>query len=203
MFATLLEPQQTLPLQTSSSSSYSFHYAHAPAHSSPLAPRNVNVPSSSHCSMSQPSSKIGSHPSQQFSEDQGRRNGGNDHRQLSSPSQPRANATTTPYAQRYAAKISSPLRNISSISPAAREKRRDIFLSRVKRDREAGRFDARGEQLMMMEYVAEQKQWGEAMRRDAEGIHRAYNLEEAAEEEQDLVQGKSWLSARFRPDRLD
>lgn len=36
---------------------------------------------------------------------------------------------------------------------------------------------------MMMEYVAEQRQWGEAMRRDADGILRGVKLEEVVEEE--------------------
>lgn len=57
-----------------------------------------------------------------------------------------------------------------------------MFLSRVKRDREAGRLDARGEQLMMMEYMAEQKQWGEIMSRRADGILREYGLDEEGEE---------------------
>jgi len=91
------------------------------------------------------------------------------------------------YAQRYASQVSNPAskvasRGTTSASEAARAKRRDMFLSRVKRDREAGRLDARGEQLMMMEYMAEQKQWGEIMSRRADGILREYGLDEEGEE---------------------
>ncbi|KAL2014277.1 hypothetical protein VTN00DRAFT_1802 [Thermoascus crustaceus] len=191
MFATL-QPQQTFPPLQSSSSL--FHYA--PARSSPLAPCNVNISSSSSSrrsmsshSFSPSSSKFGTFPLQfQFSPDQERRNGDQQQQpksQLQSQQTQHTTATKpSPYAQRYASKISNPLRNIS---PVSREKRRDIFLNRVKRDREAGKFEARGEQLMMMEYVAEQKQWNEAMRRDADGILRGYNLEEVVEEERELV----------------
>ena len=37
----------------------------------------------------------------------------------------------------------------------------------MKRDRADGRFENRGEQLVLLEHVAEQKRWGEAMRRSA------------------------------------
>ena len=53
----------------------------------------------------------------------------------------------------------------SSASPSAR---RNLFLNRVKRDRDDGRFGDRGEQLVLMEHVAEEKRWGEVMRRRAE-----------------------------------
>ncbi|KAL1857837.1 hypothetical protein Plec18170_003061 [Paecilomyces lecythidis] len=91
-------------------------------------------------------------------------------------------AKPSAYAQRYASKVSSPASKVVSrgnvsASEAARAKRRDMFLNRVKRDREAGRLDARGEQLMMMEYMAEQKQWDEIMSRRADGILREYGLD--------------------------
>lgn len=63
-----------------------------------------------------------------------------------------------------------------------------MFLNRVKRDREAGRLDARGEQLMMMEYMAEQKQWDEIMSRRADGILREYGLD-GEEDEVEVEEG--------------
>lgn len=40
---------------------------------------------------------------------------------------------------------------------------------------------------MMMEHVAEQKQWGELMRRRADGLMEAYQLNEDAGEEMDDI----------------
>lgn len=58
----------------------------------------------------------------------------------------------------------------ASSSSTARSTRRNAFLNRVKQERDAGRFETRGEQLALMEHVAEEKRWGEAMRRRAEGL---------------------------------
>ncbi|EAW21466.1 uncharacterized protein NFIA_066300 [Aspergillus fischeri NRRL 181] len=108
----------------------------------------------------------------------------------SSPFSPRSRSSPT-YAQRYAA-LSNPLNNASrtyatSISPSARNARRTVFLNRIKADRDAERFENRGEQLMMMEHVAEQKQWGELMRRRADGLMEAYQLNEDVGEEMDGI----------------
>lgn len=46
---------------------------------------------------------------------------------------------------------------------------------------------------MMMEHVAEQKQWGELMRRRADGLMEAYQLNEDAGEEMDGI-GMLFLS---------
>ncbi|OJK05195.1 hypothetical protein ASPACDRAFT_38765 [Aspergillus aculeatus ATCC 16872] len=92
---------------------------------------------------------------------------------------PIASSTNNPsrFAARYAAQIANPLANAAarstrpytgtSASPAARTTRRNAFLNRVKRDRADGRFENRGEQLVLLEHVAEQKRWREAMRRSA------------------------------------
>ncbi|PYH41343.1 uncharacterized protein BP01DRAFT_360460 [Aspergillus saccharolyticus JOP 1030-1] len=81
------------------------------------------------------------------------------------------------FATRFASQIANPLTNAASrtnrtytgtsVSPAARNTRRNAFLNRIKRDREDGRFENRGEQLVLLEHVAEQRRWGEAMRRSA------------------------------------
>ncbi|PYI34148.1 hypothetical protein BP00DRAFT_83921 [Aspergillus indologenus CBS 114.80] len=87
------------------------------------------------------------------------------------------NNPSSRFATRYAAQIAHPLTNAAarttrpytgtSASPAARNTRRNAFLNRVKRDRADGRFENRGEQLVLLAHVAEQKRWGEAMRRSA------------------------------------
>lgn len=104
------------------------------------------------------------------------------------------NAKSSTYAQRYVSQFSNPAskvaaRGSTSASESARAKRRDMFLNRVKRDREAGKLDARGEQFMMMEHMAEQKQWGETMSRDADGILREYGLEDEEEVKEGDVRG--------------
>ncbi|GFN16015.1 uncharacterized protein AtWU_05816 [Aspergillus tubingensis] len=81
------------------------------------------------------------------------------------------------YAHRYANTISNPMTKHlkSSASPSAR---RNVFLNRVKRDRDDGRFGDRGEQLVLMEHVAEEKRWGEVMRRRAEEMMGVVEEEE-------------------------
>ncbi|OOF99779.1 hypothetical protein ASPCADRAFT_203587 [Aspergillus carbonarius ITEM 5010] len=86
------------------------------------------------------------------------------------------------YAHRYASTISNPMTKhmMTSASPSAR---RNLFLNRVKRARDKGRFENRGEQLVLMEHVAEEKQWGEVMRRRAE---RLGGIGEDEDEEYDV-----------------
>ncbi|KAL1964092.1 hypothetical protein VTN77DRAFT_7510 [Rasamsonia byssochlamydoides] len=117
-----------------------------------------------------------------------------------SETEPTSQKRTSPYEQRYKSRISNPLNKIfgssfnssssstsgenGSSSPSARRaaaKHRELFLNKLKRDRDEDRFNARGEQLMRMECLSEQRQWGEAMRRDAEGLFREYHLEEVVE----------------------
>ncbi|KAB8221285.1 hypothetical protein BDV33DRAFT_202525 [Aspergillus novoparasiticus] len=97
--------------------------------------------------------------------------------------------TSPTYAQRYASTISNPLNNASrngsaSSSPSAREARRKVFLNRIKQGRDDARFANRGEQLALMELVAEQKKWGESMRRRTDGILQGYlrDLEEGVDD---------------------
>ncbi|GIK01530.1 hypothetical protein Aspvir_005568 [Aspergillus viridinutans] len=108
----------------------------------------------------------------------------------SSPFSSRSRSSPT-YAQRYAT-LSNPLNNDSrtyatSTSPSARNTRRTVFLNRIKADRDGERFENRGEQLMMIEHIAEQKQWGELMRRRADGLMEAYQLNEDLVEDMDGI----------------
>lgn len=43
-----------------------------------------------------------------------------------------------------------------------------MFLNRVRNERDTGRFEARGEQMMHMEHLADQRRWEETMARDGE-----------------------------------
>lgn len=53
-----------------------------------------------------------------------------------------------------------------------------MFLNRVKNERDTGRFEARGEQMMMAEYLADKRRWEESMKRDVDGIVQEFDLEE-------------------------
>lgn len=59
-----------------------------------------------------------------------------------------------------------------------------MFLNRVRNERDASRFEARGEQMMMAEYLADKRQWEESMARDADGILAG------VEGEDDMLPGK-------------
>ncbi|CEJ56097.1 hypothetical protein PMG11_02320 [Penicillium brasilianum] len=78
-------------------------------------------------------------------------------------------STRQRYAERYAAQIANPMRSTTSL---ARSKTRKMFLNRVKNERDAGRFEARGEQMMMAEYLADKRRWEESMARDVDGVLR-------------------------------
>lgn len=104
----------------------------------------------------------------------------------------------TTYGQRYISRISNPLSNIfrSGSSPSSsfsvrNTKRRDAFLNRVKRNRDDERFEARGEQLMMMEYLSEEKKWKAAMQKDADKLFQQYSKYGAEEEQEGTMPGMS------------
>ncbi|OKP13846.1 hypothetical protein PENSUB_421 [Penicillium subrubescens] len=85
------------------------------------------------------------------------------------PTSPTPSATRPRYAERYATQIVNPMRSTTSL---ARSKTRKMFLNRVKNERDAGRFEARGEQMMMAEYLADRRRWEESMARDVDGVLR-------------------------------
>ncbi|KAF7114098.1 hypothetical protein CNMCM5793_007078 [Aspergillus hiratsukae] len=186
MFAAI-PPAQPFAFQASCS-----HYT--PMHSSPLSPRN-STPASARPMNGAPSAST-AYTERRATSDTDRAEPASTQAHNSSFSTTTTTTTATTkssplssrsctsptYAQRYAT-LSNPLNNASrtyatSTSPSARTTRRTIFLNRVKSDRDTERFENRGEQLMMMEHVAEQKQWGELMRRRADGLMEAYQLDE-------------------------
>ena len=59
-----------------------------------------------------------------------------------------------------------------------------MYLNRIRRDRQDGRFEERGEQIMRMEYVAERQKWDERMKRDADRLF-AVDLDAVVDEEGD------------------
>ncbi|OQE86211.1 hypothetical protein PENNAL_c0021G02663 [Penicillium nalgiovense] len=71
------------------------------------------------------------------------------------------------YEARYASTIANPLQGAAGL---ARSKTRKMFLNRVRNERDDGRFEARGEQMMRMEHLADRRRWEESMARDGEGV---------------------------------
>lgn len=59
-----------------------------------------------------------------------------------------------------------------------------MFLNRVRNDRDEGRFEARGEQMMHMEHLADRRRWEESMAREGEVAEP-----EIEEEDDDMLPG--------------
>lgn len=74
-----------------------------------------------------------------------------------------------------------------------------LFLNRIKQDRDAGRFEARGEQFVLMEDMAEEKRRREAMERRAERIMTGFGIEEERgfnlDEGMFFFKGSGWVSS--------
>lgn len=74
-----------------------------------------------------------------------------------------------------------------------------LFLNRIKQDRDAGRFEARGEQFVLMEDMAEEKRRREAMERRAERIMMGFGIEEEQgfnlDEGMFFFKGSGWVSS--------
>ncbi|CAG7939091.1 unnamed protein product [Penicillium nalgiovense] len=96
------------------------------------------------------------------------------------------------YEARYASTIANPLQGAAGL---ARSKTRKMFLNRVRNERDDGRFEARGEQMMRMEHLADRRRWEESMARDGEGVIAGF---EGEVDEDDmlpgmLVSGSCWF----------
>lgn len=156
---------------------YSYNYRYAPMQSSPLA---MSSSSSSNPFATQQQAGFNFQPQFQTSQPQ------QQHQQQGQQTGP------SYYAARYANTIANPLAsrrtggNTASTgrgkggatSPEARAHRRTLFLNRIKQDRDAGRFETRGEQFVLMEDMAEEKRRRDAMERRAERIMRGFGIEE-------------------------
>jgi hypothetical protein len=97
--------------------------------------------------------------------------------------------TTKPkFEARYASTIANPLRNAPSL---ARSKTRKMFLNSVRNERDKGRFEARGEQMMRMECLADRRRWEESMAADGEvmgiGFDGEFDVEGMGYEEDDML----------------
>lgn len=85
---------------------------------------------------------------------------------IMSPTSP-SPAARPKYSERYATQIANPMKTSNSL---VRSKTRKMFMNRVKDERDSGRFEARGEQMMMMEHLADKRKWEESMARDSGSV---------------------------------
>lgn len=74
------------------------------------------------------------------------------------------------------------MKNTTSL---ARSKTRKMFLNRVKNERDSGRFEARGEQMMMAEHMADRRKWEESMTRDVNSMTQGLEFEDDMLPDQD------------------
>ncbi|KAJ5736083.1 uncharacterized protein N7483_001208, partial [Penicillium malachiteum] len=84
-----------------------------------------------------------------------------------SPASPSPATRGSKFADRYAAQVANPMKSSASL---ARSKTRKMFLNRVRNERDEGRFEARGEQMMRADYMAEKRRWEQSMARDMDRV---------------------------------
>lgn len=72
-----------------------------------------------------------------------------------------------------------------------------MFLNRVKNERDAGRFEARGEQMMMAEYWADKRRWEESMKRDVDGIMEGFEGEGEEEMRTGMYHAVGFIGMNF------
>ncbi|KAJ6004910.1 hypothetical protein N7540_012709 [Penicillium herquei] len=84
-----------------------------------------------------------------------------------SPASPSPATRGSKFADRYAAQVANPMKGSASL---ARSKTRKMFLNRVRNERDEGRFEARGEQMMRADYMAEKRRWEQSMVRDMDRV---------------------------------
>ncbi|KAJ5953233.1 hypothetical protein N7454_000129 [Penicillium verhagenii] len=80
-----------------------------------------------------------------------------------SPTSPSPSTRSTKFADRYTAQVANPMKSSAAL---ARSKTRKMFMNRVRNERDEGRFEARGEQMMHADYLADKRKWEASMARD-------------------------------------
>ena len=93
-----------------------------------------------------------------------------------SPTSPSPSTRSNKFADRYAANVANPMKSSTSL---VRSKTRKMFLNRVRNERDEGRFEARGEQMMRADYLADKRRWEESMVRDMGPVEAEMEMEES------------------------
>ncbi|KAJ5092807.1 hypothetical protein N7456_008668 [Penicillium angulare] len=83
--------------------------------------------------------------------------------QISKSPSPSPSTRNSKFADRYASQVSNPMKTSNGLT---RSKTRKMFLNKVRSERDEGRFEARGEQMMHADYLADKRRWEESMARD-------------------------------------
>ncbi|EGE79894.1 hypothetical protein BDBG_03147 [Blastomyces gilchristii SLH14081] len=152
MFTTISQPAPFTRL-------FSHHHTSQPHNPSPLAPRHANLTSSQ-----APTTMPMSHSKPQSPRIEHKHT----HKQEKSTTTRATSPKQSYYADRYA--NNSPKAQLARQKASREQQRRDIFLNRVKRDRDEGRFDARSEQIQRINYLAQQRRYQEAIARSAPDV---------------------------------
>ncbi|KAK2738949.1 hypothetical protein FQN57_006743 [Myotisia sp. PD_48] len=87
------------------------------------------------------------------------------------------------YAQRYAQNISLPVNRVTERT--SREIRRGAFLKRVRRERDAGKFNARSDQIQYMDFLEDRRKFNDEMNRAAPAFENIDEEDSRWHEEQD------------------
>lgn len=66
-------------------------------------------------------------------------------------------------------------------------------MNRVRNERDEGRFEARGEQMMHADYLADKRKWEESMARDMDIVPMQGDMEE-----DDMLPGMFFLTSCFK-----
>jgi hypothetical protein len=187
MFETLPQhAQHPQPFQLFQQQSPHFHTPWMPASPSPLGSCNANIPRAAIFS----SKMGGSGTNNQTATTTGKENHIEGNTQNLFSNNNSSSSTSSPrqstFEQRFKSASSRPFARIfgssssedGTAASARANKHRALFLNKVKQGRETSRFNARGESVMMMEHLSEQKDWRETMQRKADAIYQQYHLEE-------------------------
>ncbi|KAJ6093253.1 hypothetical protein N7486_008542 [Penicillium sp. IBT 16267x] len=94
---------------------------------------------------------------------------------MMSPTSPSPSTRATKFSDRYATRVANPMKSTTSL---ARSKTRKMFMNRVRSERDEGRFEARGEQMMHADYLADKRKWEESMARDMDVLPMQGDMEE-------------------------
>ncbi|KAJ5916331.1 hypothetical protein N7504_000346 [Penicillium tannophilum] len=94
---------------------------------------------------------------------------------MMSPTSPSPSTRATKFSDRYTNQVANPMKSTTSL---ARSKTRKMFMNRVRNERDEGRHEARGEQMMHADYLADKRKWEESMARDMDIVPMQGDMEE-------------------------
>ncbi|OJD23666.1 hypothetical protein ACJ73_04982 [Blastomyces percursus] len=159
MFTTIAQPASF----TSLFSHHHHQHTSQPNNPSPLAPRHANLAPSR-----PPTTTMSMSPSKSQSQRIEHNHTTRQEKSITVATPPKRSYYADRYADRYA--NNPPKAQLARQKASRDQQRRDIFLNKVKRDRDEGRFDARSEQIQRINYLAQELRYREAIARSAPDV---------------------------------